>query len=204
MVFAGFVVAAFNMSAQARPARTSAAKQDTEIVETSRGTRCQRKTGHQQVIQKSMKSRFFNLFPLLAGVCLMFGAGNADACMCVAYPEDVDKAVAMAYAYADVIFLGDVTAVKRKFLSYPQSRHTTFTVLKSWKGLNSSMAIVRTAISETACGYTFKKPGKYLVFANWDVKREVLTTNMCELNRRESDAGDYIVELDKLVPAKVE
>jgi len=31
----------------------------------------------------------------------------ADACSCMAFPNDLEKAVSLAYAQADVVFLGD-------------------------------------------------------------------------------------------------
>ena len=78
-------------------------------------------------------------------------------------------------------------------------REVTFIVLTFWKGLTSrNPAVVRTATSSISCGFEFRKPGKYLVFGYWDVEREVLTTNMCELTRRESEAQRFIQELDKL------
>ena len=140
-----------------------------------------------------------NRMGLLAFVVYaVLGSGTAVACTCAAHPEDVDKAVALAYARADVVFIGDVTAVKRKLFSLPQTRETAFAVRKAWKGLSNSTALVRTAMGEIACGYKFDKPGKYLVFAYWDQQREMLTTNMCELTRKEGFAGDYIAALDKL------
>lgn len=139
------------------------------------------------------------LAPLIILACIVLASSEALACSCAAYPEDAAKAAAKAYQQADAIFLGAVIAVKAKRLRLPPVRETTFDVLDAWKGLSGdNVALVRSVIGETACGYKFRKSGKYLVVAHWDAKREVLTTNMCELNRKESEAQGLISELDKL------
>lgn len=139
------------------------------------------------------------LLALVVLVGVVLTSSDALACSCAPYPEDEAKAAARAYQQADAIFLGTVSAVKsRRFRPLPV-RDATFDVLRAWKGLNGvNVALVRSAIGEIGCGYRFDKPGTYLVFAYWDARRQILTTNMCELNRNESDARGLIAELDKL------
>jgi len=121
------------------------------------------------------------------------------ACSCMAYPEDEAKAVAIAFARADVIFLGTVSAVKSKRFRPLAVRDATFDVLSVWKGqIGRNLTVVRAAIGVLACGYKFRKSGNYLVFANWDAEQEILWTNMCELTREQSKAQGLIRELDKL------
>ena len=124
---------------------------------------------------------------------------GAFACSCAAYPEDPAQAISIAFSRADVVFLGEVSDKRTKRFRYPPMHEVTFDVLTVWKGLSSrNPAVVRTATSSISCGYDFRKPGRYLVFGYWDAKREILTTNMCELTRRESEAQRFIQELDKL------
>ncbi len=137
-------------------------------------------------------------FLLLASLILAPSA--ADACTCAAFPDDSAKAAAMAYAQADVVFLGAVTNIKTKRWRQPIAvRETTFDVLEVWKGLSGrNPAIVRSAMGSLACGYKFDKPGEYLVFAYWDVEHQILTTSMCDLTRKASEAGGLVRELNKI------
>ena len=122
------------------------------------------------------------------------------ACSCAAFPADETKAASIAFGRADVVFLGVATDVNAKFVRLPPARDTAFDVFTTWKGLSGhDQTVVRTAIDEAACGFRFRKRGWYLVFANWDRKREVLWTNMCELTRPESEAQGLIEALDALV-----
>ncbi len=120
----------------------------------------------------------------------------------MAFPSDHDKAVATAYARADVVFLGDVTAMRSTFLGILRQREVTFSVRERWKGSISDKTAVRTNIGEIACGYDFKKGRSYLVFAYWDQSQQHLTTSFCELNRVEGEAQDAIVILNRLTKGK--
>ncbi len=122
----------------------------------------------------------------------------AEACMCMPFPDDFEKAVATAYARADVVFLGDVMAMRNTFLGNLRQREVTFSVRDLWKGSSSDTTLVRTNIGEIACGYNFKKRNSYLVFAYWDQQRKHLTTSFCDLNRTEAKAKDAIAVLDRL------
>jgi len=114
------------------------------------------------------------------------------------FPNDLEKAVATAYARADVVFLGDATAMRKTFLGDLQQREVTFSVRNRWKGSIPDTTLVRTNIGEIACGYNFKKGKSYLVFAYWDQQRQHLTTSFCDLNRTEAKAKGAIGVLDRL------
>jgi len=116
----------------------------------------------------------------------------------MAYPADLEKAVAMAYAHADVVFLGDAIAMRKTFLGILGQREVTFSVRDRWKGSIPDKMLVRTNIGEVACGYDFKKRNGYLVFAYWDKRRQLLTTSFCDLNRAEDKAQSAIAALDRL------
>ena len=134
------------------------------------------------------------------GVSLLLVADSAFACSCAAFPPDETKAAQIAYSRADVVFLGVVTNVDSGFARLPPSRDTTFDVFTTWKGLSGhEQTVVRTAIDEAACGFRFQERVWYLVFANWDRKKKVLWTNMCELTRTEAEAQGLIKALDDLV-----
>jgi hypothetical protein len=122
----------------------------------------------------------------------------AEACSCAAYPDDLEQAVAMAYAQADVVFLGDVLAMRKTVLGNLGQRELTFSVRERWKGSILDTTLLRTNIGELACGYKFKKHHSYLVFAHWDHERQHLSTSFCDLTRTEAEAKDAIGVLDRL------
>lgn len=122
----------------------------------------------------------------------------AEACSCAPYPDDLEEAVTIAYAQADVVFLGDATAMHKTALGILRQREVTFSVRDRWKGSIADTTSVTTNIGEIACGYDFRKRNSYLVFAHWDRERQHLTTSFCDLTRIEGKAGDAIGVLDRL------
>jgi len=137
------------------------------------------------------------LGPVLA-LIILWPAQEAEACNCMAFPTDRHKAVAMAFSRADVVFLGDVTAMRNTSLGILRQREVTFSVRDRWKGSIPDTIVVRTNIGEIACGYEFKKRDIYLVFAYWDQQRKYLTTSFCDINRTEAEAKDEIAVLNGL------
>jgi len=137
------------------------------------------------------------LGPILALIYLC-PSQEAQACSCMAFPDDLEKAVPMAYAHADVVFLGDAVAMRKTFLGILGQREVTFSVRDRWKGTIPDTTLVRTNIGEIACGYNFKKRNSYLVFAYWDQQRQYLTTSFCDLTRPEAKAKGAIDVLDRL------
>ena len=123
---------------------------------------------------------------------------NAAACSCAVFADNLERAVALAYARADVIFLGDAITVRNKILRIPPQREAEFYVQGLWKGSILDVVLVRTNIEESACGYKFRERQSYLVFGYWDRKRRYLKTSFCELTRTEAEAKDAIVILDKI------
>jgi len=122
----------------------------------------------------------------------------AEACTCMPIPADLEKAVATAYAHADVVFLGDATAMRKTFLGDLQQREVAFSVRDRWKGSIQDKTLVQTNFGEIACGYNFKKRNSYLVFAHWDPHQQTLTTSFCDLTRTEAEAKGAIAVLDRL------
>jgi hypothetical protein len=114
------------------------------------------------------------------------------------FPKDIEQAMTIAYAQADVVFLGDATAMRNTFLGILGQREVTFLVKDRWKGTISDTILVRTNIGEIACGYEFKLHNSYLVFAYWNHEQNHLTTSFCDLNRTEANATDAIAALNRL------
>ena len=114
-------------------------------------------------MKQSVVSRSW-LGPLLV-LTGLWPAQAAHACSCMAFPNDLEQAVAMAYSRADVVFLGDVTAMHKTSLGILRQREVTFSVTDRWKGSIPDTLVVRTNIGEIACGYEFRKRSSYLVFA---------------------------------------
>ena len=128
----------------------------------------------------------------------------AEACSCAPYPDNLEKAVTMAYAQGngifevDVIFLGDVTAMRERTNGALPHYEVTFSVRDRWKGSIPDIVSVQTNAGEIACGYKFKKGNSYLVFAHWDEQRQQLVTFFCDLTRSEARAKDAVGVLDRL------
>ena len=130
---------------------------------------------------------------LVGGALLLTGA-LADACSCMAFPEDIDEATAIAYDRADAVFVGDVVTTKAADDS--NYLDVQVDVRKSWKGVAAGSSItIRTSRSSAACGYPFRK-GAYLVFANESGDAGIYTTGLCSLNLVEKAATRHIGALD--------
>ncbi|SFM53384.1 Tissue inhibitor of metalloproteinase [Paenibacillus sp. 1_12] len=89
------------------------------------------------------------------------------ACSCV--PQTLNQYVERA----EYIFVGKVVGTRfmkdpRKGSNNNMTIETTFEVSKSWKGGESSDAVVYTSYS--SCGYLFKFQQEYLVFAGKDME----------------------------------
>jgi hypothetical protein len=121
-----------------------------------------------------------------------------QACSCAPFPDDLEKAVTMAYALADAVFLGDAMTMRKRFLGTLPQREVTFSVRDRWKGSIPETTLVRTNIGEIGCGYNFKKRNSYLVFAYWDPQGQYFTTSFCDLNRTEAKAKAAIDVLNRL------
>lgn len=142
------------------------------------------------------------LGPIL--VLILCAPQTAEACSCAAYPDDIEKAVTMAYAQGngmfqvDAIFLGDVTTMRKRNNWTVPYYEVTFSVRDRWKGSIPGIVSVRTNGGEIACGYEFEKGNSYLIFARWDERLQQLATSFCDLTRHEAKAKDAIKVLDRL------
>lgn len=92
----------------------------------------------------------------------------AEACRCRQPPP---PKVAMKKAAA--VFAGEVTAIE----TAGRQNKVTFTITETWKGTKGKTVTVTTNTSSAACGCSFKKGKKYLIYAGKSGKG--LSTNLC-------------------------
>jgi hypothetical protein len=64
----------------------------------------------------------------------------------------------------------------------------------AWKGIESSAVSVFTSSHSSACGYAFKKGTSYLIYANSDDKKRLITT-ICARTKGLKDAEEDVKEL---------
>ena len=90
----------------------------------------------------------------------------AQACSCAPAGSPAE-----ALAEADAVFAGKVTAIKP--LGHPPFRLSSadpveveFQVNRVWKGPRLETTVIETELSETSCGYEFKKGGTYIVYVH--------------------------------------
>ncbi len=90
----------------------------------------------------------------------------AQACSCAPAGPPAE-----ALAEADAVFAGKVTAIKP--LGHPPFRLSSadpveveFQVSRVWKGPRLETTVIETELSETSCGYEFKKGGTYIVYVH--------------------------------------
>lgn len=137
-----------------------------------------------------------------AGGLLLLAATRSDACSCMAFPEDAAEAAELAYARADAVFVGEITALEDTRSGSFDYLHARFDVQKSWKGVRAGSSIaLRTALSSAGCGYPFRRSRSYLVFAYHDSEGDVYTTSLCDLNLVEEAATEHIRALNSLAAA---
>jgi hypothetical protein len=120
---------------------------------------------------------------LLVGVAFLFwliGAPQVSACSC--RPPQAPKE---ALKDADAVFSGQVVDIEETNEGI-NSLKVRFDVSRVWKGPETPITIVNTAMQGTACGYSFKKGEKYLVYA---YKRDGLFhTGVCTRTKLLSNA----------------
>ena len=118
-----------------------------------------------------MKRTFLLPAALAASLPLALRAPSASACSCV--PSDPGR----DYAYADAVFEGRVTGV-RKVDEW--SRSYTFEVFRTWKGADGAPDTIEvTSTGDSAmCGSEFVEGEEYLVYAS-DRAIGGLATGLC-------------------------
>ncbi len=113
---------------------------------------------------------------------------DVSACSC-AYPDSVKAELDRKTA----VFTGKVIDIVEEKQSIALNSSADpikvlFEVNESWKGVNSSQTIVRTARDDASCGYEFEKNKEYIVYAYGD--NDNLETGYCERTTLLSDASE--------------
>ena len=124
-----------------------------------------------------------------AGVALAAAAvlGRTDAaagCSCRLPPPPQE-----ALAQADAVFVGLVQeSVAQDVEGAPGSQvAVTFTVVRSWKGVEEPSVTVYTGANTAVCGYPFDVGRRYLVYATAS-DPGMLATNVCTRTAEEDAA----------------
>ncbi len=107
---------------------------------------------------------------VVAVVCAAFLAPDcASACSCAApagaSPQEV---VRQELSISDAVFAGEVVDIDRplSITSSVDPMTVTFRVSEAWKGAGRETVNVKTAVSDTSCGYPFDEGEGYVVFAS--------------------------------------
>jgi hypothetical protein len=159
----------------------------------------------------SLPHRF--VFKLLVAAFLLglsINPAHASACSCA--PQ---LPPAQAYQEKEIIFTGQAASVMHPweipgigllsnlYASWPQltmipgfyQEHTTFTVINSWKGVDTTSVTILTSIGNSMCGISFTSGQQYLVYAYHEADGS-LQTNMCSGTTDVANAGNDLAFLN--------
>ena len=129
--------------------------------------------------------------PLAVAAAVLSRGDAAAGCSCRLPPPPQE-----ALAQADAVFVGLVQeSVAQDVESAPGSRvAVTFSVLRSWKGVEEPSVTVYTGANTAVCGYPFDVGRRYLVYATVS-DPGMLATNMCTRTAEEDAAQSDISAL---------
>ncbi len=145
------------------------------------------------------------LIPILALGLVFFASSDAYGCSCMMPDSDPVESVRKALKRSDVVFLGKVesTQLPDSGNTHPVDfiQTTTFYVLNSWKGEESTRIITKVNVACCVCGYRFEDSETYLVFG---YKREngFYSVSTCGLSSIFERAETNIQILDDLATSK--
>ncbi len=132
----------------------------------------------------------------LLGFPFLFFAKVPSVYACKCLPTDSIKVEAID---SEAVFTGRVTQVEP--IIKTDMIKVTFTVLESFKGVATSVAVVKTNNDSTACGYEFRKGKDYLIYASGNENN--LSTHSCSRTRMLSQADEDLTVLRQLSPSEV-
>ena len=148
---------------------------------------------------------------LSSGLALLVAVGvfgfpaRADACSCMSFGPPCQ-----AYWKTHAVFDATVVDVGPTITPEPVAgdphpmslRRITVDVHRSWKGASTGRLDITTGPEESACGYTFKKGERYLVFA-FHGRNGHLQTSICTLTQPYTGAAPALRFLASLeAPAR--
>lgn len=147
------------------------------------------------------RSRLWLSAIVVAVVCAAFLAPDcASACSCAApagaSPQETAR---RGLSSSDAVFAGEVVDIHRPWpiTSSVDPMTVTFRVSESWKGAGQKTLEVKTAVSDTSCGYPFDEGERYLVFASKGETYDVgdLEVALCGSTKPLMEAGEELAAL---------
>jgi hypothetical protein len=118
---------------------------------------------------------------------------HISACTCVPRnPPEIE------YAISDAVFSGTVVEIKIDTVGYPLYYlfQVTFSIIQSYKGINSPSIVITTPVSDLVCGYSFILDTTYLVYSYFSSGS--LWTNICTRTKKLSEAAEDLQYLNTL------
>ena len=118
---------------------------------------------------------------------------HISACTCVPRnPPEIE------YAISDAVFSGTVVEIKIDTVGYPLYYlfQVTFSIIQSYKGINSPSIVITTPVSDLVCGYSFILDTTYPVYSYFSSGS--LWTNICTRTKKLSEAAEDLQYLNTL------
>jgi hypothetical protein len=112
---------------------------------------------------------------------------SAAACSCAPPPPPKQ-----ALEAATAVFSGKVVEIKPGDQPFAP-RQVTFTVDRSFKGIDGGRVVVTTAADGAMCGFAFQQGKSYLVYCYGDKKS--LSTNICTRTKSMETAVEDLKDL---------
>lgn len=120
-----------------------------------------------------------------------------DRCLCARDASNLPAVVLAAVDEVDAVFAGRITRTAR--VRGPQHwLEATFEIESRWKGARSATIRVRTPWFPALCGFPFEHGERYLVYAVLEDDGR-LYTDACSRTRTSDEAGDEVIQLDRIV-----
>jgi hypothetical protein len=142
----------------------------------------------QRRVQLIVSIGVLTMYRTFLAIALAFSSTLSLACSCVHPPEDINAAVSEAYYQADSVVFAEATAIKPEWMLMSAGctdifmvpgEVTEFAVLKSWKGSNTSPIHTRIITETSACGRSFEKGKRYLLYLSGPDDQGYYETNWC-------------------------
>jgi hypothetical protein len=130
------------------------------------------------------------LLVFLIGLASFAQTSEARACSCM----KLTPAEGLSSAYA--VFIGEVTTLEPNTATKFGGVEITLRVSKVWKGEIGEQVKVRTAGSSAACGYSFVKGERYLVYADRD-EADPMRVSLCSRTALVANAAEDLDFLGK-------
>ena len=129
-------------------------------------------------------------------VLLLLCASNAHPCSCIPISEVPSEAVKESAEKARLIFSGTVVS-QRMLPGDSETQESHLSVDRVWKGPKLDSATMRIDLQCCVCGVILPIGEPLLVFA-YQREDGYLSTSICSLSMKLSEASDHVAALDEL------